>query len=71
VNDNSQVPCLSVLTEDISKSRGEELFRPVLKDYPKNGRSFVSNWFDKYDWMEYSQKKMLYFVMVVDTFPWL
>ncbi|XP_066969249.1 uncharacterized protein [Macrobrachium rosenbergii] len=48
---------------DISISATSKPVQPRLKEYPKHSegnttsRSFVSAWFDKYDWAEYSQER--------------
>ena len=48
---------------DISQSAGGIPIQPRLHEYPKHSegkrraRSFVSAWFDKYQWAEYSQER--------------
>lgn len=52
---------------DISQSAGGNPIHPRLQEYPKHSErkshawSFVSAWFDKYQWAEYSQDAMFCF----------
>ena len=52
INDNEADPATSS-----NKSSGNlKPIQPLLKTYPKsNGRSFSSDWFKKYNWLEYSE----------------
>ena len=58
---NSSLPCTA--PTDISTSSSEAPTQPRLKEYPKHSegktssRSFVSAWFDKYEWAEYSRER--------------
>lgn len=52
----------NIAPSDISKSPADNPAQPRLRQYPRHSegnnhaRSFLSAWFDKYEWAEYSQE---------------